>query len=151
MKSSTQIVDALVGGEDGTRGIGSPPDNDDRGVGVKGRPSVALDIPFELNSDRLQPEASTQLDALAQALATAELATSRLEIIGHTDSSGAAEYNLKLSEGRAESVRRYLIAKYQIGDDRLRPTGRGEEEPIPGTDPASAENRRVEIRLLSRD
>jgi len=144
--SAEEIVKALttVTDEGGTRGIAVAP----RPGSLP--PGVNLDIPFGLNSDQLQPSATAQLDQLAQALQSDALASSRVEIVGHTDSSGAAAYNLSLSLRRATAVRNYLVAEAGIGQERLAAVGRGEEEPIPGTDPASARNRRVEITLLDR-
>lgn len=150
-KSSAEILEALSPDEDGTREIGPATGDGGRGVGVIGKPSVALDIPFELNSDRLQPAASAQLDALAQALASDGLLSARVEIIGHTDSTGSAPYNLRLSLKRAESARRYLIDHHGIDPARLVPVGRGEQEPLADIDPAAGENRRVEVRVIKPD
>ena len=120
------------------------------GIGVKPRP-IALDIPFELNSSRLQHSAAAQLDQLAAALSSSSLSDSSIEIVGHTDSSGSAEYNRALSARRSESVREYLVQKHDLSSSRLIAVGRGEDEPLPDRPPEAPENRRVEIRLLSSD
>ena len=138
----------------------SPVDSNDEGIrGFSVKPldtpdpmpprAVNLNIPFEINSDRLQPGASRQLDELAAALSDPALISSNVEIVGHTDSSGAAAYNLRLSQKRAEAVRSYLVTRKGIDAGRITPVGRGEEEPVPGTDPAAPQNRRVEVRLVN--
>jgi OOP family OmpA-OmpF porin len=69
-----------------------------------------------------------------------------VEIQGHTDSSGSAEYNQKLSEARAKAVRDYFIRK-GIAAQRLKAAGYGESNPVASNDTAQgrAQNRRVEL------
>ncbi|WP_448250371.1 OmpA family protein [Thalassotalea agariperforans] len=72
-----------------------------------------------------------------------------LSIVGHTDDTGSADYNQKLSEQRAESVKNYLVSK-NIIDTRLKTTGLGESSPIVANTNAQnrALNRRVEIQII---
>lgn len=71
-------------------------------------------------------------------------------IIGHTDSTGDANYNLGLSMRRAQAVSDYLVST-GVSADKLREVGRGEEEPIASNDTAEgqAQNRRVEIIAIA--
>jgi len=86
------------------------------------------EIYFESGSDKLQmPESQTALDELGDALQRNP--DSRYEIQGHTDSHGPAEYNMKLSQKRAETVRTWLITHYNISGDRLVAKGYGETRP----------------------
>ena len=75
----------------------------------------------------------------------------RIEIQGHTDARGADDYNMELSQRRAESVRRFLVA-LQVADQRVRAVGYGETQPISDnhTPEGLAENRRVEFHILDR-
>jgi outer membrane protein OmpA-like peptidoglycan-associated protein len=72
-----------------------------------------------------------------------------LSIEGHTDSSGAADFNQKLSEQRAHSVKSYLMNKNIIAA-RLNVMGYGETKPVAANDTATnkALNRRVEIQIV---
>jgi outer membrane protein OmpA-like peptidoglycan-associated protein len=74
-----------------------------------------------------------------------------IEIQGHTDDQGSDQYNLELSNRRAEAVRRYLMSK-GVDADRLVAKGYGESAPVePGsTDEARAENRRVEFKITKQ-
>lgn len=74
----------------------------------------------------------------------------RLSIEGHTDSDGADDYNMTLSQQRAESVRTYLIGEYGIAADRLEAKGWGETKPIDvnSSPEGKANNRRVELVKL---
>lgn len=68
-------------------------------------------------------------------------------VIGHTDSSGSATYNMSLSVRRAEAIKRLMVLK-GIPEANIRVLGRGEEEPIAPNDTeiGRIQNRRVEIR-----
>jgi len=70
-------------------------------------------------------------------------------IIGHTDSTGDAEYNMGLSKRRAEAVRDYLVATGTEAD-KLRVIGRGKNEPIASNDTKEGQalNRRVEVIVI---
>jgi outer membrane protein OmpA-like peptidoglycan-associated protein len=87
------------------------------------------------------------LDEVAEALQQAPQLRVRIE--GHTDSRGSAQYNRKLSEGRAQAVRRYLIER-GIASDRLVAVGYGEERPIEDnqTRDGREANRRVEFHII---
>jgi outer membrane protein OmpA-like peptidoglycan-associated protein len=64
---------------------------------------------------------------------------------GHTDAKGTDEYNQKLSERRAETVKRFLVDSYKISPDLLVTSGYGKTGLKNSADPYAAENRRVEI------
>jgi OOP family OmpA-OmpF porin len=103
-------------------------------------------VNFETNSDRLLPGAnSTLLDAATTLRRYPELV---VEVAGHTDSDGAAEYNQGLSERRAITVRDYLINE-GVRQGRLSARGYGEAEPVADNTTAvgKAKNRRVELRI----
>ena len=73
-----------------------------------------------------------------------------VEIAGHTDQRGDADYNRMLSEERAKAVREFLIERGNIHPARLNAEGYGSDEPVieDDSDEAHAENRRVEFRIL---
>lgn len=74
-----------------------------------------------------------------------------IEVAGHTDSRGRDEYNMKLSQRRAEAVRNYLVSK-GIASDRLSARGYGESQPVAdnATDEGRFQNRRVELVPLNQ-
>ena len=105
-------------------------------------------VNFETNSDRLLPGAEGVLgDAAATLRMHPDL---RVEVAGHTDSQGAAEYNQGLSERRAYTVRDYLI-NAGVPASQLTARGYGEAEPVAdnATAVGRAQNRRVELRIIS--
>jgi outer membrane protein OmpA-like peptidoglycan-associated protein len=101
-------------------------------------------IRFDFNSAHLRPEGASVLDRPAAALQTPDLKSSRFLIEGHTDAQGSADYNLRLSQSRADEVRRYLVAQ-GLAPQRLSSVGRGSREPADPSAPMSPENRRVRI------
>jgi outer membrane protein OmpA-like peptidoglycan-associated protein len=109
------------------------------------RPKIDLEINFEYNSAALTPAAEPQLNNLGKALTSAELTGSVIMLGGHTDAKGGEDYNQKLSERRAEAVKRFLIENYRIPAANLMSAGYGKKGLKNTADPYAAENRRVEI------
>lgn len=136
------VVDRLDECPDTTKGV--PVDR--RGCEIKGD-YVLKGVNFESNSDVLRPGATSVLDdVVATLLKYPEI---RVEIQGHTDSDGAAEYNESLSARRATTVHDYL-ASNGVSVDRMSVRGYGESQPIAdnGTAAGKAENRRVVLRVI---
>ena len=75
--------------------------------------------------------------------------TGVFQVVGHTDSSGSASYNERLSQLRAEEVKRFLVNDCGIADTRLQAVGVGEEFPFNKDNTRADENRRVEFQALS--
>ena len=103
-------------------------------------------IIFNKNSTTLTTSAQEVLDDVAAAILGYEDLV--VEIAGHTDSSGDAVRNLRLSKDRATAVRDYLVEK-NVPANRLSPIGYGETAPISDneTDRGRAANRRIEFNL----
>ena len=108
------------------------------------RPSLSLLIQFDFNSAQVRPESQQALMNLAVALKAQELIESNFAVEGHTDAKGLAEYNLKLSQQRAEAVQAFLV-KQGVAVARLTASGKGATQLANTAQPMSAENRRVRI------
>ena len=76
-----------------------------------------------------------------------------LRISGHTDSAGKEESNLKLSQDRADAIRRYLLEEFNIKDSRVEAIGYGSSKPIVEelTNKDRQLNRRVEFEIFKSD
>jgi OOP family OmpA-OmpF porin len=100
---------------------------------------------FAFDSAELKPAMMTALDDVAAQVAASK-GDETLEIVGHTDSTGPAEYNQGLSERRAQSVADYLAGK-GIPMSKMTVKGMGESSPVAdnGTRDGRSQNRRVEI------
>lgn len=110
-----------------------------------GPSALSLPVQFKFDSAEILPDARAQLDALAAGIRMLP-PTQTVLIEGHTDTIGSDGYNEQLSQRRALSVRRYLIAQHQIDGARLRAVGLGETATLPGRAPTAPENRRVQFR-----
>ncbi len=99
---------------------------------------------FELNSAELTPEGQQEADRLAVLMN--EHPEAKVELVGYTDSLGAASYNQKLSEKRAQAVADALTEQ-GVDSSRITVRGEGENNPIASNDTKEgrAKNRRVEI------
>jgi outer membrane protein OmpA-like peptidoglycan-associated protein len=117
----------------------------------KQAPSIDLEIFFEYKSAEITPQAAAALTPLGRALSDARLAGDSFLIAGHTDAKGSDEYNLALSQKRAEAVRQYLIANFGVDGTKLVATGMGFKHLKNAKDELAAENRRVQIVNLSKD
>jgi outer membrane protein OmpA-like peptidoglycan-associated protein len=107
-------------------------------------------ILFDTNSADLKPEAQTSLTELARSLR--DDPNSEIVVVGHTDDTGEADYNLALSQRRAQSAANYLIGQ-GMAPQRVRTQGLGETDPaVEGTTPeARAANRRVEVAIFATE
>lgn len=106
-------------------------------------------VRFGFNQSELSPEGQMALDEFAERI-LAENANVYVEIQGHTDSVGEAEYNLRLGEERAEAVRRYLSRAHGLPLHRMSVISYGESAPIADNDTPEgrAINRRVSLVVL---
>jgi len=103
-------------------------------------------VNFDFDKATLRPDAMPVLDEAVRIL-KAEPNTS-IVVVGHTDSIGTEQYNMKLSERRANTVRDYLV-KHGIAASRITAEGMGESKPVASNDTADgrAQNRRVELHV----
>ncbi|MGD2117985.1 MAG: OmpA family protein [Chromatiales bacterium] len=106
---------------------------------------------FGFDKASLKPAAQSKLDDLVVKLRDAE-DINRVVITGHTDQIGSSEYNEKLSQQRADSVRNYLLQRID-SPDRVQTIAMGESQPVVSCEGSTgnqlvsclAPNRRVEI------
>ncbi len=122
-------------------------------VGTEIRISLSGDVLFVFDKWNIKKDAEKRLLQMSDAIK--ELNPEKVIIEGHTDSKGAEDYNLKLSQKRAEAVREWFISKGGLKNITFRTKGYGEARPVASnTNPdgsdnpeARAKNRRVEIRI----
>jgi len=111
---------------------------------------IELSVQFESGSAKLTKDSEVLLDDMGAILTKWKKV--RVEIAGHTDSSGSDAINMKISQKRAEAVRDYLIEHYtEVDSGRLIAKGYGETQPIADNDTKEGKqkNRRVEMTVLN--
>jgi len=108
-----------------------------------------VSVTFGFDKSVLTQADKDQLDTLASSLTSARGYI--IALTGGTDSVGDANYNYQLSQRRADAVVRYLQTKYNIQPHRFYEVGIGKDNPPADnhTKEGRAENRRVEIKLMS--
>ena len=109
-------------------------------------------VQFEFNKARILPESDSLLAEVAQVIKD-NPQIKKLLVEGHASSEGADDYNLKLSQKRAQAVREHLIQKGGISEDMLASEGFGETRPIADneTDAGREKNRRVEFTITEQE
>jgi outer membrane protein OmpA-like peptidoglycan-associated protein len=108
--------------------------------------NMPSNITFDVDRAEVKPDFYDTLESVG--LVLAEYNQSYIDVLGHTDSDGADDYNFDLSRRRANSVAQYLVSQ-QLDPNRFSVEGRGEREPIASNSSASGKsrNRRVEITI----
>ncbi len=108
---------------------------------------VNVNIKFGFDSAALTDDQKPLLEQLCAVMRGSDIALFR--IVGHTDAAGTDAYNERLSQLRADEVRRYLVTDCGIASSRLEAVGLGERFLADENDPRAPENRRVEFQALS--
>ncbi len=112
---------------------------------------LSTDVLFDFDRADIREDAISTLKKLAQAISKLKL--KMIQIAGHTDSKGSDEYNLQLSQQRAEAVAAWLVNNTNMTSDRLISKGYGETQPVADNQKPNGEdnpegrakNRRVEV------
>lgn len=109
--------------------------------------TLPQDILFAVDSTHITPSLRSDLSVLAQNLIN--YPNSTIQIIGHTDNTGSADYNQSLSTERALAVSS-ILQQNGVPQFRIQSTGRGESQPIASnlTPEGRAQNRRVDVVIL---
>ncbi len=108
------------------------------------------DVTFDTDSTVVRPGLYGEINRIAQVMV--QYPETQIIIQGHTDSTGSAEYNQRLSERRAEAVQN-LIIQQGVSAYRISSIGYGERQPVASNATAAGRqmNRRVEIRIRPTD
>jgi outer membrane protein OmpA-like peptidoglycan-associated protein len=110
---------------------------------------ILRNVYYDFDKATLQQESFPELDKVVQFMK--DNPTVKVEIGSHTDDVGSDEYNMVLSQKRAQSAVNYLVSK-GIAKTRLVPKGYGETRPIASNDDENEGrelNRRTEFKILS--
>jgi outer membrane protein OmpA-like peptidoglycan-associated protein len=116
---------------------------------IKEFDGVIEGIFFDLNKATIKNESQPRLDRAVESMKRHPKL--RVEVIGHTDSTGGDAHNMDLSRRRAEAVKQYLV-DHGVKSERVETRGAGPHEPIDSNlkPEGRAKNRRIEFRVLDR-
>ena len=110
---------------------------------------LTIHVNFDFDKSKIRKSDVAELEKATAFLK--KYPDSKVVLVGHTDSVGTEKYNLKLSQRRADAVKKYLVDKGEKAD-RITTEGKGEAYPIADnkTDKGRFENRRVEVLIIEQ-
>jgi outer membrane protein OmpA-like peptidoglycan-associated protein len=114
--------------------------------GISSTGHVAIyGIYFDFNKSDVKPESETALQEISKLLSGNP--NLKVFVVGHTDNVGGVDYNMKLSQARADAVVKALITKYKVNPQSMKAYGIGQLAPVAPnkTEEGRAKNRRVEL------
>ena len=124
------------------------------------RPPIAaqlLKLPkliVEFNSMRIPRsfglKSYSALGHIADTLTDPKLLPYQFLIVGHTASTGRRDYNLTLSQRRADAIRDILVTTFKVSPKRLQAVGLGEEQLLDAAHPAAPANQRIQVATVAR-
>jgi OOP family OmpA-OmpF porin len=113
-------------------------------------PQIVADVQFDPDTSIIKPESYRTLGRIADVLGHPTLLPYGFLIVGHTDATGKREYNLTLSQRRADSIREVLVGTFKISPKRLQAVGLGEEQLQDAAHPTAAINQQVQIVTVAK-
>ena len=113
-------------------------------------PRFTVEVQFDPDASTIRPESYQTLGRIADALCHSTLLRSGFLIVGRTDATGKREYNLTLSQKRADSIRDALVNTFKISSKRLQAIGLGEEQLQDAARPTAANNQQVQVVTVAK-
>jgi OOP family OmpA-OmpF porin len=113
-------------------------------------PRIIVEIKFDEDTPIVRPESYRTLGRIADTLTHPSLLSHKFLIVGHTAAVGRRDYNLTLSQRRADAIRDILVTTFKISPKRLQAIGLGEEQLLDAAHPAAATNHRIQIATVAR-
>jgi OOP family OmpA-OmpF porin len=111
-------------------------------------PQFRFDVVFDPDSSLVRPDSYRMIGRIADALSDPKLLPYRFLIVDHTESAGRRDFNLAVSQRRADSIREVLVGTFKISSKRLQAIGLGEEQLQDAARPASPANARAQIMTV---
>lgn len=163
---NTEIVQGLVSAVDDAPGVsaealrdlakahmqyqGPPQSRPPLALQLDNLAQINVQIEFDLNSAMVKPDSYRTLGAIADAMHNPVLLGYKFLVVGNTDATGGREYNMKLSQERADAIAQALTTTFRVDPRRIQAVGLGEEALQDTKNPDAAINRRVQIFNIGR-
>ena len=113
-------------------------------------PQMNAEVQFDSDSPIIRPQSYRVIGRIADALYHPKLLPYGFLIVANTDSTGKREYNLTLSQRRADAIREVLVTTFKISPKRLQALGLGEEQLQDAAHPTAASNLRIQIITVAK-
>ena len=113
-------------------------------------PRLIIEIRFDEDTPIVRPESYRTLGRIADTLTHPSLLSNKFLIVGHMAAVGRRDFNLALSQRRADAIRDILVTTFKISPKRLHSIGLGEEQLLDAAHPTAAANQRIQIATVGR-
>jgi outer membrane protein OmpA-like peptidoglycan-associated protein len=113
-------------------------------------PQFSAELQFDEDAAVIRPESYRTLGRIADTLYQPSLWGYKFLIVGHTISTGKRDYNLTLSQRRADVVRDILISTFKISPKRLQSIGLGEEQMLDSARPTAPVNQQFQVLTVGK-
>jgi OOP family OmpA-OmpF porin len=113
-------------------------------------PQFSAELQFDEDAAVIRPESYRTLGRIADTLSQPSLWAYKFLIVGHTISTGKRDYNLTLSQRRADVVRDILISTFKISPKRLQSIGLGEEQMLDSAHPTAPVNQQFQVLTVGK-
>jgi len=113
-------------------------------------PQFSAELQFDEDAAVIRPESYRTLGRIADTLYQPSLWGYKFLIVGHTISTGKRDYNLTLSQRRADVVRDILISTFKISPKRLQSIGLGEEQMLDSARPTASVNQQFQVLTVGK-
>lgn len=113
-------------------------------------PQIVADIRFDPDDPLIRPESYRTIGRLADTLSHPTLLAYKFLILSHGVSTGKREYNLTLSQRRADAIREVLVSTFRISPKRLLALGLGEEQLLDNVHPTALVNQRLQVATVGK-
>jgi outer membrane protein OmpA-like peptidoglycan-associated protein len=113
-------------------------------------PHFNVEVQFNPDSPIIRPESYRTLGRIADALYDPALSPYGFLIVGHTESTGKRDYNLTLSQRRADAIRDVLVTTFKISPKRIQAIGLGEEQLLDSARPTAPVNQQVQVLTVRK-
>jgi outer membrane protein OmpA-like peptidoglycan-associated protein len=113
-------------------------------------PQVTFDIKFDPDSPIVRPESYATVGRIADALGSPALLSTAFLVVDHINSGGRRDFNVTLTQRRADAVRDILSTTFKISSKRVHALGLGEEQFLDATRPPAPSNLRLQIIAVGK-
>ena len=113
-------------------------------------PQFSAELQFDEDAAVIRPESYRTLGRIADTLSQPSLWAYKFLIVGHTISTGKRDYNLTLSQRRADVVRDILVGTFKISPKRLQSIGLGEEQMLDSAHPTALVNQQFQVLTVGK-
>jgi outer membrane protein OmpA-like peptidoglycan-associated protein len=113
-------------------------------------PKLIVEVQFDEDTPIVRPDSYRALGRIADTLSNPSLLSYKFLIVGHSAATGRRDFNLTLSQRRADAVRDILMTTFKVSPKRLQAIGLGEEQLLDAANPSAPTNQRIQVATVGK-